>query len=158
MPGRPLSTRASQLTASRSSLVPASAGAKPSAVSLLSAGLCRVIPGVVQVVVEDVRGKDAQELAEQLPGLISLEGSERVARAGNARDYPHLLEKVLRAWIRLPPAFKLWCGQNQLQAQRFNSNSSVVLGLNCEATRQKSLHGHPRTFSEVGLSHKYCSC
>ena len=43
---------------------------------------------------EDVRGTDAQELAEQLPGLISLEGSEQTARAGSARDYPHLLEKV----------------------------------------------------------------
>ena len=51
---------------------------------------------IVQVVVEDVRGKDAQELAEQLPGLVTLEGTEQIARAGSARDYPHLLEKVRR--------------------------------------------------------------
>ena len=46
------------------------------------------------MVIEDVRGDDAQELADMLPKLVVLEGSERTAVAGPAREHPHLLEKV----------------------------------------------------------------
>ena len=41
-----------------------------------------------------MRGADAQELAEKLPGLITVQGEDQVAVAGSAREFPHLQEKV----------------------------------------------------------------
>ena len=79
----------------------------------------------MQVVIEDVHGNDAQELADKIPGLIVVEGPKRAAVARPARDHPELLEKV--GCVRVVRTGLGWAGMAQGTSCRQVRPSEVVL-------------------------------
>ena len=68
----------------------------------LRGGVCRYRLQPEVVLLRDVKGAQAEQLAAELPGLVTLQGAgaSRKAAVGDARQHEKLLEKV-RAWSRL---------------------------------------------------------